>query len=112
MSRLTSRSSWSDVSVGNFSSKYTNELASTIHLLLRVVSNNNTSLAKQIFVRLHSMVCDDIKVDTEQGVNQRIVTSLNQFMIKQKTGAPTNAEKEAKKAVINACTLTASMDKE
>ena len=47
MRRLTSHSSWSDVSVGTFSSKYTNELASTLHLLLRVVSNNNTSLAKQ-----------------------------------------------------------------
>lgn len=33
-------------------------------------------------------------------------------MIKQKTGAPTNAEREDKKAVINACTLTASMDRE
>ena len=33
-------------------------------------------------------------------------------MIKQKTGSPTNAEREAKKAVINACTLTASTDEE
>ena len=33
-------------------------------------------------------------------------------MIKQKIGAPTNAEREAKKAMINACTLTASTDEE
>ena len=33
-------------------------------------------------------------------------------MIKKESDAPTNAEKEAKKAVINACTLTASTDKE